>query len=99
MKTPWQQCKEAVYGLKADFNEVVKTAQRVKRINSADGDVVTVYFPKIQGFEVELEVQYHKTKGAVSAKYFAFNEETDTCYIRDLLNQDLEVSGNIRQIN
>lgn len=100
-KTPWQICKQAILNMPSNFDQVVKsmqekTPERVVRQHQKKGTLINVYFPPIQGYEVELEIHHNNEKGVVLANYYAWNNETNTCFVRDLLHEPLETGLTVK---
>jgi len=87
----WQWAKKQVSGRPADYAAVIRDAKKanpssVDIMNKEKGDVINVDLGKVAGYPLELSVRDHKTKGIIEARYYLWDHEKATVYVRDLLN-------------
>lgn len=86
----WMDCINAVNAMSKDYRSVIremneKFPNRIKRKSSEKGDVIDIAMPTQCGYEVSLIVKVNKTKGNEDAKYYAWNDQENKCYQRNLV--------------
>lgn len=89
----WFVAKQAVMALSANYQDVIKAAiakdpalvDRCRDLNDK-GTITTVHFGKFKGYELDMAVKDHDTKGVIEIKYFLFDNRRNFVFIRDILH-------------
>lgn len=95
----WDACKQWVEEQTAMYEDVIEKnrkahPERVHVLVKNKSKVIAIDLDRVNGYEVELLVVNHQTKGVVQARYIAWDSIAPRSYVRDLMNPSEFEHGN-----